>query len=82
MMACKSTRGVFGQQFDPLVFENFSKFTTKRAKMTVKEETWPGFGLSRVNHPYIDYLFDNIAQFLKFQFWNCPLYRGVTPEIS
>ena len=31
------SRGVFGQQFDPLVFENFSKFTTKRAKMTVKE---------------------------------------------
>ena len=30
-------RGVFGQQLDPLVFENFSKFTTKRAKMTVKE---------------------------------------------
>ena len=30
-------RGVFGQQFDPLVFENFSKLTTKRAKMTVKE---------------------------------------------
>ena len=32
-----SHRGVFGQKFDPLVFENFSKFTTKRAKMTVKE---------------------------------------------
>ena len=30
-------RGVFGQQFDPLVFEKLSKFTTKRAKMTVKE---------------------------------------------
>ena len=30
-------RGVFGQQFDPLMFENFSNFTTKRAKMTVKE---------------------------------------------
>ena len=30
-------RGVFGQHFDPLVFENFSMFTTKRAKMIVKE---------------------------------------------
>ena len=30
-------RGVFDQQFDPLVFENFSKFANKRAKMTVKE---------------------------------------------
>ena len=30
-------RGVFDQQFDPLVFENFSKFATKSAKMTVKE---------------------------------------------
>ena len=29
--------GIFGQQFDPLVFVNFSKFTTKRVKMTVKE---------------------------------------------
>ena len=27
-------RGVFGQQFDPLVFERFSKFATKIAKMT------------------------------------------------
>ena len=27
----------FDQQFDPLVFENFSKFVTKRASMTVKE---------------------------------------------
>ena len=32
-----ANRGVFDQLFDPLVFENFSKFTTKRAKMTVKE---------------------------------------------
>ena len=30
-------RGVFGKQFDPLVFGRFSKFATKRAKMTVKE---------------------------------------------
>ena len=30
-------RGVFGQQFDPLVFERFSKFATKIAKMTGKE---------------------------------------------
>ena len=28
---------VFGQQFHPLVFENFPIFATKRAKMTVKE---------------------------------------------
>ena len=30
-------RGVFGQHFDPLVFERFSKFATKIAKMTGKE---------------------------------------------
>ena len=30
-------RGVFGQQFDPLVFERFLKFATKIAKMTGKE---------------------------------------------
>ena len=34
LIACQ---GVFGQQFDQIVFENFSKLTTKRAKMTVKE---------------------------------------------
>ena len=45
--------------------------------MTVK-----GLGLSRVNDTYIDYLFDNIRQFLKFLFLNCLLFRGVTPEIS
>ena len=32
-----SLRGVFDQQFDPPVFENFSKFATKSTKMTVKE---------------------------------------------
>ena len=31
-------QGVFGQRFHPLVFESFSKFTTKRAKMTLKEK--------------------------------------------
>ena len=30
-------RGVFDQQFDPLVFESFSKFATKIAKITGKE---------------------------------------------
>ena len=29
--------GVFDQQSDPLVFENFSKIATESAKMTVKE---------------------------------------------
>ena len=37
MVEYNSPRGVFGQQFDPLVSESFSKFMTKRAKMTVKE---------------------------------------------
>ena len=32
-----ANRGVFGQQFDQLVFENFSKFMTKRAEVTMKE---------------------------------------------
>mgnify|MGYP001799661784 CR=1 FL=1 len=31
------SRGVFGQQFDPLAFERFSKFATKIAKITGKE---------------------------------------------
>ena len=31
------SRGVFCQQFHPLVFEIFLKFATKRAEMTVKE---------------------------------------------
>ena len=30
---------------------------------------------SRVNYPYIDYLFDNICQIWKFQFLSCPLFR-------
>ena len=46
-------RVVFDQQFDPLVYENFSNFATKSAKMRIRIYT----------HPYIDYLFVNICQF-------------------
>ena len=60
------TRGVFDQQFDPLVFESFLKFATKRAKITMKEQTQPQnkarFGLGRVNYPYEDYLFVKICK--------------------
>ena len=37
----RTRRGVFGQQLDPLVFQNHSKFATKKAKMTVNELAEP-----------------------------------------
>ena len=63
-----------------LVLRLYIEFLQREPKWQLRSmlssKIWPGFGLSRANHPYTDHPFDKICTFSIFNFWDwsCPLF--------
>ena len=75
--------GAFGEQFDPPVFVDLSRFKAKSAVIKVKGESIPKgqdrFELNRGLLPYIHSLLANFEIFNLMEFYQ---FWGMTPKIS